>query len=228
MGVLLSAIACLTLLTEIVRSYVDMGALSSTSVLLAFILCAMTVAAHLTLDLKLFGVLTMPLSMLLLLVDLFRTPAATTGVMEPLLLFKNFHIMAAIFGQASVIAAFSISLMYLWQYRNLKKKLISQLSDRVPALDKLSRLLNVTLWVGLVFLTVALISGAYYSSMTKITAGLELKVIWAICVWAWYTAILVLKNVLKKPPKLIAKLSLVGFFILAVSLFGIILNPKVV
>jgi ABC-type uncharacterized transport system permease subunit len=135
--------------------------------------------------------------------------------------------MAAILGQALAIAAFSISLMYLWQHRNLKKKIISQISDKVPALDKLSRLLNYTLWLGLFFLTTALISGAYYSFLTKVAIGLEIKVLWAICVWAWYMAILVLKNVMKKPTKFVAKLSLIGFFILAVSLFGIMLRPEV-
>ncbi|MDB2447213.1 cytochrome c biogenesis protein [bacterium] len=226
-GLGLTGIAGLVLLYEIIRSFYSDGQLSSTSVLLACVLCWMTLAGQLKFQMKLAGILTLPLSILLLLLDLFKAPSRFVSAEEPFIIFRDAHIVTAILGQAMAIGAFSTALMYLWQHRNLKKKLIDQISDKVPALDKLSRVLNATLWLGLIFLSIALISGAYYTSRSVISSGLEFKIIWAIGVWCWYMAILVVKNVFKKPTTFVSKLSLIGFFILAVSLFGIVLRPEV-
>ena len=225
-GIGFTALATILLSVDIIRYSLENQQLISTSILFSAVLGLMTLLGHLVFQMKLSGIFTLPIASLLLLLDLFSgekiisTSAPYAGV-------RDIHIITAIIGQAMAIGAFAIALMYLWQHRNLKRKLLDQISDKVPALDRLSKLLNISLWIGLIFLTTALISGAYYTSHSEVATGLGLKVFWAIGVWLWYMAILVVKNVLKRPTTFVAKLSVAGFFILAISLFGISIRPVV-
>ena len=182
----------------------------------------MTIVGQVFYRMGLAGIFALPLSTLMLLLDLFMKPSKFQSAEAPYLVFRDVHIITAILGEAMAIGAFTISMMYLWQHQNLKNKILDQITNKVPALDKLDKLLNLTLWLGMLFLTTALISGAYYTTRSAAQDGITLKVIWALSVWIWYMAILVLKNVLKKSTSYVAKLSLVGFFFLAISLFGVI------
>lgn len=194
----------------------------SSAILLAFILAWMTVFGYFKFGMKNSGLLTLPVAILVLLGEVFSSTGAALPVDESLTSYRNIHILAAILGECMAIGAFATSLTYLWQHRNLKKKNMPLVSSEVPALDKLSSILDLSLWLGLGFLTVALISGAYFYLHSLTKEGFAAKIVWAICVWLWYLIILVLRHVLRKSPILTARLSLVGFFILATSLFGIL------
>lgn len=222
-GIFLTFLAAGSLFSETMRSISENGQLSSTAVLLAGILCLMTLVGQIAFKISLAGIFTLPISTLLLLLDLFQSPARYIATYGSQSIYRNLHIMSAILGEAMAIGAFSISMLYLWQHKNLKHKTINHISNKLPALEKLSSLLDICLWAGMIFLSIALISGAFYSSQSLEHSGLTIKILWALAVWGWYMAILVIKNVLKKRPKFVAKLSLVGFFLLATSLFGIIL-----
>ena len=225
-GLIFTGLATTLLTIEIFRYSAEKQHLISTSIIFSAVLCMMTLLGHLKFQMKLSGIFTLPIASMLLLLDLF-SGEKIVSTSTPYAAVRDVHILTAIMGQAMAIGAFAIALMYLWQHRNLKRKLLDQISDKVPALDRLSKLLNVSLWVGLIFLTTALISGAYYTSHTEVATGLKLKAFWAIGVWLWYMAILVVKNVLKRPTTFVAKLSVAGFFILAISLFGISIRPVV-
>jgi ABC-type uncharacterized transport system permease subunit len=100
--------------------------------------------------------------------------------------------------------------------------MLDQLPDNIPAIDKLGGLLGKSLWSGFVFLTLGLLSGALYTQLNGAMQQLhlEFKVIWAICVWIWYLATLLAKNIFNRPSKRIAQMSLAGFLLLAISYFG--------
>lgn len=228
LGLVSGLSAAILLLIEIITGLSLYGALVSTSVILACVITWMTIIGQVFFQMKLAGIMTLPLSMLMLLLDLFNGPPNFVKPVESgAHLFRDIHIITANLGQAMAIGAFSISVMYLWQRKNLKEKVLNQVTDKVPALDRLSILLNRSIWLGLIFLTVALISGAFYVSRSIVAYGLEYKVLWAIGVWVWYLSILILKNVFNKPTHYVSKLCVIGFFILAISFFGVFLKPVV-
>lgn len=223
LGLVFGSSIVLTL--QILHSLQMDNGLASSAILLSCCLGWITIIGHVKFDMKLSGILTLPISILVLLVDLFDGTSLEQVSRGPSVIFRDMHILTAILGQTAAIGAFVTSLMYLWQHRNLKKKNFDLISNQVPALDRLSSVLNLTLWLGLTLFSVALISGAYYSARSDLTMGLGPKVIWAISVWSWYLAILIVRNVFKKSEILAARLSLFGFFILALSLFGILFSP---
>lgn len=48
------------------------------------------------------------------------------------------------------------------------------------------------------------------------------KILWAIAVWSWYLATLVARNILRAPVRIIAKMSVAGFALIALAWFGLL------
>jgi ABC-type uncharacterized transport system permease subunit len=137
--------------------------------------------------------------------------------------FLACHIIGATLGQFLALVACVVGILYLWQRAILKKKNFSQLSSRIPALDRLETLLVSCLWVGFVFLTLAMLSGFFYFFRQGEYSTLAIeKVVWASCVWLWYLATLVMKKIFVQPSKRIAQMSLIGFMLLGAAVFGVL------
>ena len=134
----------------------------------------------------------------------------------------DLHIFLAVCGEAFAIGACGLSLLYLWQRRILKKKLLKWAGIEMPALDRIGNSLTFSLWVGFIFLTVSLLTGAIAFPMVNASLQLQLKVIWAVAVWVWYMTILICHNVFRSSHKNTARMSLGGFLLLAVSFFGLL------
>jgi ABC-type uncharacterized transport system permease subunit len=132
------------------------------------------------------------------------------------------HIATAVIGQAFAIGACGAALMMLWQERKLKKREIIDVPSTFPAMDSLSRALTSTLWLGFSFISVSLLTGAIIVQSYSVPENFSItgKASWAILVWGWYFIILVLKNILSYRPLKIARMSLIGFALLALSWFG--------
>lgn len=205
---------------------------------LAVTLGWLTIAAGLVFRALPIGVLTAPVTTLILLIQYFSTVPAkiyNNSGAELLLgdhatILVRIHIVSAMIGEAFGIGACGVGMFYLWQRRSLKNRLVDQLAGNLPALDILEKLLAWCLWIGFIFFTVSLVTGAlYFQSMWSVghpieaqTEGqLSAKIIWAIAVWIWYLATLVSRN-LRHSGKRIALLSVGGFVLLAVSYFGMI------
>jgi ABC-type uncharacterized transport system permease subunit len=136
----------------------------------------------------------------------------------------KFHIASAVIGQTFAILACGMSLLFLWLDKKLKNRQLSDLPDRFPAIATITSALTLTLWIGFTFITVSLLSGAMYAMSGMIPEGHNIypKVAWAILVWAWYLSILVLKGILGYRPQKVARMSLAGFVLMAISWFGIL------
>lgn len=178
---------------------------------------------HLKFKLRLIGAFVAPLATLIILMQFFVAPGRGLSMEagQPGLLVA-LHVALAVLGQAFAIIACAVSIFYLRQQSLLKKKLLDQMPLNLPAIDRIDRLLKLSLWTGFVFLTLGLITGAIYTRIYAPPAELRLsaKVIWATAVWVWYLATLLAKNVFGKPSKRIAQMSLGGFLLLALSYFG--------
>jgi ABC-type uncharacterized transport system permease subunit len=213
------------------------GLSTMAGLLLTLVVSWLSILGHLGFKLKMIGAFVAPLATLILLVQSFVAP---TSLVQPLQTadlgdlgsLMGLHIIMAVFGQSFAIIACAVSIFYLWQQSLLKKKLINQLPRSLPAIDKLDSLLTLTLWVGFVFITLSLLSGAIYTQLFATRGGdetaaglrggfgLELKVAWAITIWLWYLATLLARNIFNRPGKRIAQMSLGGFVLLAMTYFG--------
>lgn len=201
----------------------DSSLIDISGILLAASLGWIAVGGHLQFKTKLIGALVAPLVTFILLMQFFVAPPkiiATAGA--PDRIYVNAHIAMAIIGQAFAIIACAVSVLYLWQQNLLKKKLLTQLSGSLPAIDRLERLLMRTLWTGFIFITLGLLSGAILTQLYDLPVELRLgyKVIWACFVWGWYLATLLARNVFNRSSKRIAQMSLVGFLLLSMTYFG--------
>ncbi|MCX6127001.1 MAG: cytochrome c biogenesis protein CcsA, partial [Proteobacteria bacterium] len=202
-------------------------ALHLTAVLFGAAVAWFSVIAWFVWNLKLIGAFTAPLIALLLMVDAFFSGWVASDAAYDLNLLPNslvlqLHIATAIIGQAFAIGACGTSLMLLWQERKLKKRQIGDVPVSFPAMDSLGRALASCLWIGFIFITVGLLTGAIIVQTGVVSDGFSIagKAAWAILVWGWYLTILVLQNILSYRPQKIARMSLIGFALLALTWFG--------
>lgn len=166
------------------------------------------------------GAFTAPLATLFLLLRSFAWQGPTTASPAPDYLVAA-HVSLALAGAAFAIVACAVSCMFLWQQRALKQKNLGQLRSGFPALDRLQQVLEMSLWIGLICLTLGLISGALVRQYYSQTAGLEIKIVWALIVWAWYLITIICRNLFRWPVRRLAQMSLTGFALLSVMLFGL-------
>lgn len=184
-----------------------------------------------------------PLAMLVLLVRFFIEPGprpiATSSLVSSWM--TSFHVAMALAGQVMAIAACVLSILYLWQYRALKSRRFEAIGNDGPALERLDQWLQTTLISGFVMLSLSLMTGALFfaplfspggaphgislGSASGDNAALiatKAKILWAIAVWSWYLATLVARNILRAPVRIIAKMSVAGFALIALAWFGLL------
>ena len=136
--------------------------------------------------------------------------------------FLVFHIVGALMGQVFALGASLAAILYLWQQRALKQKLLGELTARMPSLEALAKVLMACLWSGFLFLSAALVSGAVYLDFSPTTSQMQqtAKLVWSIGVWAWYSLTLSARYVLRWPTRRIAQMGLGGLVLLALASFG--------
>jgi ABC-type uncharacterized transport system permease subunit len=183
-----------------------------------------TILAYFVFDMRILGAFVAPVATLILFIQFFtiKAPLPSHTSVAPDA-FIMFHIAAAVIGEAFAICACAVAVLYLLQQRVIKTKQLNLLTALAPSLDKLDLAMFVCLWAGFAFLTVGLVTGAASAMLFKggSRGGLEWKILWAMAVWGWYLAILLAKNIYAFHGRRIARMSLVGFVILAVSFFGL-------
>lgn len=201
----------------------ELSLFSARWLILAVGLSWLAVAARIWLRILSIFVYAAPLMTLIMIFQFFVPgPNGQRSPMELSHVFLAFHIAGATMGQVLALAASLVSVVYLWQQRVLKKKLLEQLTPGVPALDLLEKILVSSLWAGFLFLTAALLSGTvyfrwFYEGQINVYGE---KIAWAVTVWLWYLAALLARNFFNIPMKRVAQMSLLGFLLLAMTFFG--------
>ena len=195
----------------------------TTAVLLTLVIGILACVGQLVYRMFLIGALIAPLLTLILLIQAFLVPsAAGLGLDNETAWLISSHVVLAVVGQAFAILACVVSVIFLWQRRLLKRKIFEQIRPGGPAIDRIDRLLMASLWIGFVFLTLSLISGALYTQShgARLDFSLEVKVVWAVVCWLWYLSTLLARNVFGRSGRRIAQMSVGGFVLLATTYFG--------
>jgi ABC-type uncharacterized transport system permease subunit len=219
-GYLLFIIGTLSATAEALQS-------GSAANILAATVAWATIISWFVWKMELIGAFTAPVIVITLLSHIFfssRVPLPGTGVdaYDPNSL--RIHIASAIIGQTFAILACGMSLLFLWLDKKLKNRQLNDLPASYPAITTLTKALHSTLWIGFAFITLSLLTGAHFSLSGQLPNDHNIypKVVWAILVWAWYLSILVLKGILGYRPQKVARMSLIGFVIMAASWFGLL------
>ncbi len=173
-------------------------------------------------DFRMIGAFVAPLSTIILLAQfLFVAPHGPAQTEGPSALMYA-HIVTSVLGEAFAIIACVIAVLYLMQQRAMKSKQLDLLQATQMPISKLSKALQTSLWAGFVLLTSGLIMGAVYTQFFMVgdRESLMGKIIWAFGVWLWYLATLVGKNLMNLPAKKLAWMTIIGFALMALGLFG--------
>ena len=221
-GVFLAGVLALTL--DSVNS--SLGASSApTGILLATALGWISIISWFVWRLELIGAFTAPLiALVLMLQGFFGHAAGVARGTESLIPIVTLHVASAVLGQTLVVAACATSLLFLWQQRLLKSRQVEKVPASFPAMDTLARALAAFLWSGFILITLSVLSGAAFTMIYGVPVQMQLgiKILWAILVWVWYLAILVLRNILGYSTQKVARMSLIGFVLVAISGFGMV------
>ena len=217
LGTLTISIASFTSLTGVYYS-------QTSGLILITIVSILTIWSHFKLKIEMMGIFVAPIATLILLFLAFTySPSSLHTSSESPHLLAKIHIGISILGQSFAITGFAIATMYLFQQRALKKKQLNFITKATPPLDKLEQSLMFSLWLGFIFLTLGLITGAIYLMFLSKSAlpNVLMKIVWACSVWIWYLCILLAKNVFSQPGSVVAKMSVGGFILLLVTFFGL-------
>lgn len=195
----------------------------TSSFVLITALAWITVFTRIFFNLRILGSIVAPLSTLIMLVQFFFVaPHGNPDASGPGALM-SIHIVVSVIGEAFAIIAFVVAIFYLLQQKALKKKQLNRLQFTQVSISKLNQALIISIWLGFLFLTCGLIMGSIYSQFyfTGDRATLLGKVLWAFLVWLWYLGALLCRNFFNLSAKKMAWLTIAGFILLALGLFGI-------
>lgn len=160
---------------------------------------------------------------LLTVVTPFLTNTAT-GNVRPFTWLSGLHITTAIAGEALCVLAFCASLLYLWDYRRLKTKVLEK-KPVFPSLDTLDKWVGGASSVGLLLISTSLVSGiALVLSGSSLEAVGPTKIVWAFAVWGWYVLAIFGRGFLGWRGRRGAQLSLWGIVLILCTLFGTVWN----
>lgn len=135
-----------------------------------------------------------------------------------------FHIVTALTGEALCMVAFSASLLYIWDYRQLKSHVLERRSF-MPSLQTLDAVVGKVSLVGFLLISTSLASGVLLILDPQLRKHLSvLKIFWAFAVWAWYLLALVGRGYWGWTGKRGAHLSIWGSVLLGLTLFGTVWN----
>ena len=167
------------------------------------------------------GAFTMPLISVLTLVALLigtNVNAPATFSATPLF---PFHTTILIFAYAAFAIAFMASVMYLLQERELKLKTFSAIFHRLPALSTVNEIATSAAALGLLLLTLGIVSGMVWSSKRFGQAWRnDPKEIFALLTWLLYLALIVYRFTPHWRGRSAAWLGVVGFALVLLTFLG--------
>lgn len=216
--------AALSLTLGFVSQYHGAAWEESAALLLAGAVAWVAVIVSLRSGLTQIGMLVSPLCTLLLFLHLFsrREPQSMTPGLSASIL-GGLHVLTAILGQAFALCAAAAAAIFLVQRRALKRKQLPHEPAGMISLDRMERLLTFFLWIGFVFISIGMVSGAIYTHqfVGELPTQFISKVVWASLVWVWYLMILMARRILRLNTRRVALLSMGGAALLTLSFFGL-------
>lgn len=132
------------------------------------------------------------------------------------------HITLAFLGNAAFAVAFGTGVMYLLQEHYVKSKHLSGLFHKLPSLQVLDEINYKLITIGFPLLTLAIITGALWAqSAWGSYWRWDPKESWSLITWFVYALILHVRVIAGWKGKKAAILSIVGFFSVLFTFFGV-------
>jgi ABC-type uncharacterized transport system permease subunit len=125
------------------------------------------------------------------------------------------HVTLAILAYAAFALSFVLSVLYLVQNRQLRRKQTGLLFSRLPSLDVIARLNRTSVTVGLAVLTLSLALGVFWAEKVWPSVA-DPKVVWAVVTLAVYGFLLWMDRRGWEGPR-VAMLSILGFGVVLFS-----------
>ncbi len=133
------------------------------------------------------------------------------------------HTIPLFMGYAAFTITFALSLMYLTQQRQLKRKFFGPLMLGLPSLESLDRLIWKTLSFGFPLLTLGLVFGAFwvkYSNLLGPQWYMDPKVVMGTVTWLVYAGLLHLRIGVTMHGSRAALLNIAGFTLVLFTFLG--------
>lgn len=132
------------------------------------------------------------------------------------------HGFSGLFSHAFLLFGAVSSLMYLLQEREIKRKSLGLFYKKLPPLEYLDRACEKSLYLGFIFLTIAMISGAVWSHMISGTFWRwSPKEIISLILWTIYAVLIHQRVLIGWRGKRAAKMFMLGFLVWLISFFVI-------
>jgi len=189
----------------------------------AWLVVGIYLALQARLSLAVVGALVSPLAFIAVMLDVIvrgddrAVPVALRSPWLPI------HVTLAFLGNAVFALAFAVSAVYLLQENLIKARHTAGLIRRLPPLEKLDRLSAGFLMWGFPLLTLGIVSGGVWSSMSEkgqFWTG-EPREILAVLTWVLYAALLQLRLLGGLHGRRAAKWTIVAFALLLTSYLGV-------
>lgn len=179
-----------------------------------------------TTDERAMGVFILPIAIALQII-----PAVNPGVenVDPLLDSPWFwvHVLSLLFAYASFALAAVLGIIYMLQFKELKKKHLGYFYNRLPPLTTLDAMNLRSMTIGWVFLTLGVVVGIIWASQARASApndpnlaamGLnDPKILFAIITWMIYSFALLSRRAMGWGGRQTAWLAAVGFVIVLLN-----------
>lgn len=126
------------------------------------------------------------------------------------------HIIPIFLGYSTFTVSFILSIMYLTQERQLKKKTFGPLFDSLPSLETLDAFMWKTITLGFPLLTIGLASGTVWAKTSNILGELwylDSTVLLGFLTWLIYAALLHLRLGASFHGTKVALVTVIGFIV---------------
>lgn len=137
------------------------------------------------------------------------------------------HVTLAYLGNAAFALACLVSLVYLWEERQLKAHSVGRFLWRLPSLERLDSVNFTFLTWGFVLLTLSIVSGVLWAELYfgRLWSW-EPRTIWTTIIWMIYAVLLQGRFTVGWGGRQAAALTIVGFGLLFVAFIGLnLLSP---
>lgn len=133
----------------------------------------------------------------------------------------SLHVTAAVLGYSAFALAAVYGVLYLLQYRAIRKQKFGLVFRRLPSLDILDRMNYYASAAGFALLTLAIVAGAVWSSKIYGSVKIDPKVMVAILTWVVYGVSLGGRHLVSWQGPRMASSSVVGFLVILFSMFAV-------
>ncbi len=142
--------------------------------------------------------------------ELFRSP-----------LFGS-HTLTTLLGYAAFAYSMILGLMYLHLFRELKKKRLRRMFDRLPPLELLERMNDIALTAGFVFLTIGVVLGGVLAVRVwgRIPVG-DPKILLSALLWLLYVIGIILRRGFNWSGRKQSYFSVIGFVVVVVFMASV-------